>query len=336
MRRPQIWLTWAIGTVGAVVAAVVAPASQSSYHFDHKAYTGAIERVRDGMSVYRASILGLRDIDSTITQVRSLRQVGLVLLWAAIPASALQPAFFLVVVLGSVLIAAPMQRIPFVSLAIGVWLAKFGVFDGVDAWLLFELWAVPLILGTCLAWLRGRDWAAAACALGVLLIRETALLLPLGFLLAARAQRRSVRPWVTCIAVEAVALGLHWWWTTDYLADEGNEAALVGTGNIQAVATMTSFLVVPELVGLLLWGIGIVLLWKSALRGAVGLAAMPLTGFLVDRPYWGLLAMPLCLLALGGLDPWPGVRSDGASPTSPPPRDPATTTAPSGPPSTPP
>jgi hypothetical protein len=303
------WYVAAVGTVGAVVAAVVAPAEQDLRHYDHIGFENTIRLVKGGTGVYEAFQRGMADIGSVMTQARSFRQLGIFLLWAAIPSAALQPTFFLVVCLGSVLLAMPMQRYPWVALAIGAWLAKAGVFDGVDAWLLSELWAVPLILGCVLAWHRGHDNVAALCALGAMLIRETIVLLPIGMFFAARAKGRPVRPWLAAIAAAGVALAIHWWMASDHLAEEGHEAALWGTGTFDSVAMMTSFLVVPQVVGLVIWVVGLVKLWQSSLRGAVGLAAMPLTGLLVARPYWGFVAMPLALLALGGLPPWEDARS---------------------------
>jgi hypothetical protein len=296
-----------------VVAAVVAPTEQRRRHFDHIAFERAIERGKDGAGLYQAFVDGLAAIDSVVTQVRSVRQLWLLAAWVAIPAAALQPTYFGFVVLGSTAVAASMQRYPIAALLLAGWLARAGVFGGVDAWLLFELWCTPFILGSCLAWVRGRDGAAALAALGAVLVRETAVLLPLGMLVAARSQGRPIRPWVASLAAGAAALGLHWFWSIDHLADEGNEAAIIGTGSSGAVISMTHFIVLPAVVGLLLWVVGLVLLWRSALRGAVGLAAMPALGFLVDRPYWGFLAMPLCVLALGGLPPWPGPEEPGSS-----------------------
>jgi hypothetical protein len=180
------------------------------------------------------------------------------------------------------------------------------VFSGVDAWLLVELWAVPLILLPGVAWHGGRDGVAAALAFATVATRETSVLLPLGFLAAAWWLRRPVRPWLLALGGGAAVLGLHWWAASSHLYAEGNSAALAGTGSAVAVISMTSYLVLPDWLGLAVWCAGLVLLWRSELRPAVLIALTPLFGLVVNRPYWGFLAMPLCITALGGLPPWPG------------------------------
>ena len=59
---------------------------------------------------------------------------------------------------------------------------------------------------------------------------------------------------------------------------------------------------------------GLLLLWRSALRPTVALALMPLFGLVVNRPYWGFLAMPLCVVALGGLPPVAIIRAPAGTP----------------------
>jgi hypothetical protein len=257
--------------------------------------------VRGGEGLYQASVDGLAVIGASVDQARALRQPWIFQLWAAVPDSWLLPLFFAVVVLGSTALAVRLVTFKPAALLVGAWAATAGVFYGVDAWLLFELWAVPLVLGACLAWIHRLDWVAAACCVGAVALRETAVLLPLGFLAAAILQRRSPWPWIAGLATSAAILALHWSIAARYLDPEGRSAALLGTGSVDAVAYMTSFLVLPDALGVVLWAVGVALLWRSQLWPTVPLALMPLTGLLVNRPYWGFLAMPLCVLALGGL-----------------------------------
>jgi hypothetical protein len=294
-------ITVAVAAVAAAVGAVVAPTRQSSRHLDHKAYLATVRLVRGGEGIYQASVDGLAAIGASVDQARALRQPWMFAVWALVPDSWLLPLFFAVVVFGSTALAVPLVRVKPMALLVGAWAATAGVFYGIDAWLLFELWAVPLIIGACLAWVRRLDWVAAACCVGAVGLRETAVLLPLGFLAAAVVQRRSLWPWVAGLATSVAILALHWRLAADFLDPEGRSAALLGTGSIPAVGWMTSFLVLPDALGVVLWAVGLALLWRSQLRPAVPLALMPLTGLLVNRPYWGFLAMPLCVLALGGL-----------------------------------
>lgn len=312
--------TAAVATVATVVAAAVAPAHQDRYHLDHKAYEATVGFVRDGRGLYEASMDGLLVIGASVDQARAVRQPWLVGFWSLFPEGWLQPLFFVLVVLGSTLVTILLVRTKPAALLVWAWTATAGVFYGVDAWLLFELWAVPFILGSALAWVSGRDWAAVACCVVVCAIRETAVLLPLGYLAAALVLGRPWKPWVAGLATSAVLLAGHWILVADHLDPEGGSARLLGTGSLQAITWMTSFLVLPDLVGLVLWLVGLVLLWRSALRPTVLLVAIPFLGLLVNRPYWGFLAMPLCVAALGGLPPYdsnPPVHS-GATPAGSP------------------
>jgi hypothetical protein len=296
----------AIGTAGVaavatVVAAAVAPAEQGDRHLDHIAYEASIGFVRDGRGLYEASMDGLLEIGASVDQARAVRQPWLLGLWSLFPEGWLQPLYFLLVVLGSTLLTLLLVRCKPMALLVWAWAATAGVFYGVDAWLLFELWAVPFILASAVAWVSGRDWVAAACCVVVCGIRETAVLLPLGYLTAAVVVGRSWRPWVTSLATSAMLLAVHWALVADHLDPDGASARLLGTGSVRAISWMTSFLVLPDVLGPVLWVVGLVLLWRSALRPTVLLASIPLLGLVVNRPYWGFLAMPLCVASLGGL-----------------------------------
>lgn len=302
--RAATLATAAVATVATVVAAAVAPAEQGKRHFDHIAYEATIGFVRDGRGLYQASMDGLLEIGASVDQARAVRQPWLLGLWSLFPQGWLQPAYFVLVVLGSTLLTLLLVRTKPVALLVWGWTATAGVFYGVDAWLLFELWAIPLILGSAVAWVAGRDWLAAAFCVAVCAIRETAVLLPLGYLLAALALGRSWRPWIVGLATSGALLVGHWILVADHLDPDGGSAPLMGTGSLDAILLMTSFLVLPEALGLLLWGVGLVLLWRSALRPTVLLVAIPFLGVVVNRPYWGFLAMPLCVASLGGLPPY--------------------------------
>ena len=303
--------TAAAATIATIVAAAVAPAEQDRRHLDHIAYEASIGFVRDGRSLYQASMDGLLEIGASVDQARAVRQPWLLGFWSLIPDGWLQPAYFVLVVLGSTLVTIVLVRTKPVALLVWAWTATAGIFYGVDAWLLFELWAIPFILGSALAWVSGRDWVAAACCVVVCAIRETAVLLPLGYLVAALVLGRSWRPWVAGLATSAVLLAGHWVLVADHLDPDGGSAPLMGTGSFGAITWMTSFLVLPDLVGLLLWVVGMVLLWRSALRPTVLLVCIPLLGLVVNRPYWGFLAMPLCVASLGGLPPYASLTTPG-------------------------
>lgn len=321
---PSALATAAVAAVGTVLAAVAADPVQPRRHLDHIVYEATIRAVHHGQGAYDAFVASMDLIGADVDQVRVMREPWLFDGLALLPDRWLFGTFFAVVVLGSTLLAIPLVRLRPMALVVGGWLAIAGTLGGVDAWLLFELWCVPLLLAACLAHTRGRDGWAAACCVGAFLIRETVVFLPLGFLVAALVARRPWRPWVASLAGCTVGLGVHWALARSHLEPGGHSAPLLGTGDIQAVAHMTAFLVVPDLVGLLVWAAGLVCLWRTDLRPAIGLAALPVVGLVADRPYWGWLAMPLCLVGIGRyLDGF--TTAGAASSTSPSPPDRAAT-----------
>jgi hypothetical protein len=290
-----------IAAIGTVIAAVAAPGQNAIRHLDHKAFLDTVRRMRLGDGFYDAFDDAMGSIGADVDQLRVFRQPLLFEFWAALPASWLQPAFFVIVVFGSTWAASRISRRPAVGLAVGQYLAVAGVYGGIDTWLLCELWAVPFMLGSCASWLQGRDKLAAGLAAVAVLIRETAAPLPIGFALASLRSDRSTKPWLASLAVSAVGLFGHWWFAASHLEPGGTSVALWRTGGIGDVFWMTNFLVLPALVGMAVWMVGVVLIWRSALRPAIGVALIPLLGLFVSRPYWGLLTMPMCILALGGL-----------------------------------
>ena len=110
-------------------------------------------------------------------------------------------------------------------------------------------------------------------------------------------------------------LAFHWILVQDHLEEGGRSAPLNDTGDLLAVLKATSFLVAPWAVGFAVWALGLYCLWHSRLRPAVLMAAIPLTSLVFDRPYWGWLAMPLCIVGIGRVLGRGTTRA--ASPTSP-------------------
>lgn len=309
--------------VASALAAAAAPGRQRFRHFDHDAFREAIRRIHGGAGLYEGFVAGMNSIGSFPGQVRAVREPWLFGVLALLPTTWVQPAFFVSVVFASAAVSASIAARPMIGLVIGAYLALVGIYGGIDVWLVSELWCVPLILGACAAWLRGRDGWAAALVVAAVLVRETTAPLLFTFGAAALAQRRPLRPWGAGIGVTVAALALHWYLASDWLADEGNEAAVVGSGGLDAIARMTGLHLLGAPgghldaaldvntstlmngLGAVLWAVGVVLLWRSALRPALGVALVPLLGVLADRAYWGFLAMPVCLLALGGLPGYP-------------------------------
>lgn len=301
--------TQAVALVGAAVAAALAPVPPF-VHFDHLAHRTTLDLVRDGTALHEAVVAGQAAIGNAVSQVRSVREPWIFALWSLVPTSWVEVLFFVVVAGGSAVVIAPVLRFPPAALLVTAYLAWFGSYGEIEQWLLSEPWTAPLVLGACVAWVRGRWGLASAAAVAATLVRENCVLLQLGFLVFAWRSGRAVRPWAVGLGVTAASLVVHAALAAPHLHDEGHEAALLGSGDPAFVTNMTRLFGLPGLVGLGVWVAGLVLLWRSQLRPALPLALIPLSGFVVGRPYWGALAMPLCLAALGGLPPATGLWPD--------------------------
>jgi hypothetical protein len=258
--------------------------------------------MRAGEGYYAAMRQAFLDIDVTIGHARGYRLPTPFWFWELFPADLLYGVFLLVVVVGSLVlltrITTTVAALPWVTLVLLYAGRSTGFADEAnwEAWMLVELWVVPLILGTVVAWRSRRDGWAAALAAAATLCRETAAVLLIGGLIAAVVDRRPWRPW----AVSSVATGLaylaHVAVASGYADPPGTFAQLFGTGDgIDTVLYMTMWnLPGPVLIGAVLWALGCWRLWHRPERWLLApLFALPLTGLLVNRPYWGILLIPL-------------------------------------------
>lgn len=102
-------------------------------------------------------------------------------------------------------------------------------------------------------------------------------------------------------AVAAVVAG-HALLAGPHLAERGTEAPLLGTGGVDRVFTMAGVgLPGPDVVAVLLWAIALWWVLRDRdLRSFVApLLLLPVVGLFVGRDYWGLLVVPLELVAAG-------------------------------------
>lgn len=302
LRRRALLGAVVLSLVFAGWGAATAPERQTLRHLDHEAYELTLDAMRDGAAYYPAYRDAYGQLGVDLGRARAFRQPALFLLERLVPAGALLATFFVLPVLATSLLGAHLSAVPPVGALAGVWVARAGVLFGVDAWLLAELWAVPLVAGSCLAWLRGRAGAAAALACAAVLVREVAVLLLLGLLADAIWRRRAIRPYVVALVVSLAAYAAHVAVAGRYVVEPGNDADLLGTGDAGAVADMTGFLVFQEpVLGLLAWFAGLAAVVAFRLWPLLPLALLPLAGVVVDRPYWGWLFMPVLVACLPGV-----------------------------------
>ena len=272
---------------------------------DHVTFLHTLSEMRRGAGYYPAYRASFRDYGIRLGGPRSFRFPGLFLLWRWIPPPALYAAFLIIVVGGTAAILLFLTRRPLLILPVVAYLllagrTPGGAHGGVESWLLVEEWAAPLIAGCLLAWQRQRWWWAAGLAAAALLMREITLPLLAVGLVASIVVGHPRKPWLAAGFVGFGLFGLHSYLASTYTLPNGNEAALFGTGHPpSSVLGMTSWEVPGGVaVGFIVWALAAgrarhlgLIAWPAA-----GLLAIPLSGLLVDRPYWGLVVIPLAIL----------------------------------------
>ena len=270
---------------------------------DLKIYRETTDRMRAGESYYPAMTDAMTTFDAgPADSVRAYRLPTIFWLWRYCCQS--WPATFLLIVAIGVLVGA--ASVPMVGLGTVVWLAAGLHGTGLEAWPFLELWAVPFCIAAILAIRRDKWVWAAVFALCGSLIREQAVLVLLGGLVAAWRCRGVLWPWLVSITAWAGFFAWHVGQVRPYLAAVGKEQPLVVGGGLAAVVAMAG----PYTFGI---GLAIVVyaLWKTRWSAAWWLVApllvfIPLAGLAIARNYWGFLVLPTALAlagpALGGLD----------------------------------
>jgi hypothetical protein len=289
----------------AVVAAVVPSDPQALRHLDHTAFLRALEAMHRGRGFYDAYVAGCQASGIRLDHVRGFRQPWLLLALRPLPLGWLRPTFAVVVVgIGGALTSA-LSRRAIAGPIVASYLATVGILGRVDAWMLFELWAVPLLLASLLARQRRHPVLAVTLGVAACLVRETATLLLLGYCIDAllRRDRREALLALRAMGVAVSAFVVHLVIAAGHTVPTGNEATLAGTGSPGAVLRMVSAFPLVSMgaldaLGALLWVAALVVLVRSRLRPALPLALLPVLGLLVDRPYWGILVVPIVVVAL--------------------------------------
>lgn len=294
------------GLVGGIAAAMAGVygllvASQLQL-IDHIGFRDTASRMRSGQGFYTAYLDAFEEGFATrIGEVRGIRAPTIFLVWRWIPDDGLYLAYLgLVVVLTAVLLAAAVPERSFTALVPAGYLLLAGrSLDAphVDAWLLPELWAVPAIAGAILAYRRGHDAVAVGCVVLAVLIREVALVALIVGLGVAIITRRPLRPWVAGAAAAGAAWAAHVSTASDEIvASSGGVAGLRGSRRFPETVLDMMAWNAPEpahLFAVVAFGGAALALWRrrDLLIAALTLP-IPVYGIVVERSYWGILAVP--------------------------------------------
>lgn len=288
----ELRLVGAIAALAIIIAWALSAGPADTYDVDHLAHRQTAETMELGFHHAMDQAMIERD-GGPSGSVRSFRLPTLFWIWSVTGTDwatflAFLACFAIVLVW---LLPRPLG-VPVIILYLTV--NSFPLLDrGWQAqWLAVELWAVPVAMIGIALWWRRRDIPAAAVATSAAFLREHLALLLIGGLLQAWREGRRSWPWLTGLA----SFGLFYAWhaasTLPRLADVGAEAALWG-GGIDGFIAISSF-GIPG--GFLLWGLAF---WRCRRDWLpIPLLLLALAGFLVDRPYWGLMVVPMALLVI--------------------------------------
>jgi hypothetical protein len=290
----------ATAVLGAFVYSRALP-STTARHVDHLGFRGTAARMRSGEWFYSAYVDSFRDLDVDLGQIRGFRAPTIFLVWRWIPDELLYATYLVAIVgLTALLFSRAVPNRPVAGL-VGVvplvLVARYLYEPHYEAWMLCEAWALPALAGAVLAWSRRRDGVAAALLTMAVLIREIAGLALIGAVVLALRERRPVRPWLAGVVTVAAAWAVHAAIASRYVSDESNVAPLAGTAHFpESVLRMMSWNA-PEpayLVALVTFGAAVIALSRYPELSLAGpMLTIPLLGLVVDRPYWGILAVPV-------------------------------------------
>lgn len=293
-------ITAAVALAGIVAYPQVFP-DRGRGHFDHYVFLDVIRRMHGGPGFYSAYRDAFVDVGVTLGQTRSFRLPTAFLLYRVVPVGWLFALFLVVVVAGTTLLLLWLTERPVVVLPVTLYLLTTGRIPtfspgSSESWLLSELWCVPAIAGSLLAWKRERWWLAAGLAALAAITREHSALLLLGGLVAAHVDHRPRRPWLVAIGATGTVFVLHTVLASGYTQAGGTDATFLGTVDPPASLLHMMGWGIPttDLVGLALWAGAV---WALAHRRrdllpAGGLLMVPLFGFVTNRPYWGIVMIP--------------------------------------------
>ena len=302
---PTRWLIFVIGVI-AIAFVFLWPRPITGADADLVAYRRTLAAMSKGVDYYTAMEEALEGIDSAPSQIRSIRLPTAFYLWRTGIYEA--PVVFALISFTGAIVARSSG--PAIGLALVGWLSSVAFPFGYEQWGAVEFWCLPFVTSAILAIERDRWSGACALAFVAALLRELCAPLLLGGAFAAWRAKRPVWPWLVATAAWIGAFTWHAIQASSHLSAAGGEKELFLSGGLRSMV---------EMAGPYSYGIGLVVVTVAVIvaRGrpewwfAIGLVAgIPLIGLLIDRPAWGILALPT---AAALLPPWDRVKEEIAS-----------------------
>jgi hypothetical protein len=284
---------------------VLLPQTDPLVGIDHIVFRQAYEQMRAGSGYYEAMDGALRAVYGPSETLRAFRMPTVFLLWRCLPQESWLWVLFVILAGITGWAFLRLGRTPLAAPLVVIYLLATARYRGpqglVAQFMLTELWAVPALAGAALAWQRDRRVLAAALSLLAVLIRETTAVIILGGLIAAHRGRHRRWPWVAAGLAALGAYCLHAFCVWPYLVPPGagKESPLLGTADFpDSMLRMVGFgLPGGQVTGLILWTLAArwIWRWKESLWFPGIFLTLPLTGLILDRPYWGILVVPFTM-----------------------------------------
>jgi hypothetical protein len=271
---------------------------------DHHIDLRTVALMRHGLGYYDAMNRAMREVGhAPVDEVRAFRMPTVFLVWRWLPDERAIWILFVALVVLTATMTLRLTRFEFVAPALALLLfatAKLRTGSGwVDQFAVVELWVAPASVGALLAWKREKHALAAWLAFLAFAIRELAGGMLIVGLIVSLQSRRARMHWLAACAAASVLYLAHGDLAHRYLVAHGKgvELPLVGTGGAGAVVAMMGFaLPLGVLAGPLLWSAAVYRCCKVRSYLALGLLAVPLSGVLIARPYWGLVSLPAVVI----------------------------------------
>jgi hypothetical protein len=267
---------------------------------DHHIDLRTVALMRHGSGYYAAMNHAMHEVGhAPVDEVRAFRMPTIFLLWRGLPGDHTIYLLFVACVIATAVLASRLTRFRLVPPALALLLLATGKLRSGSGWVdqfaVVELWVALPSVAALVAWRRERRALAAWMAFAAFAVRELAGGMLLLGLVAALRDRRARAHWIAASALGAAYYGAHSLLAAPYLVTHGTgvELPLLGTGGAGAAVTMMGFaLPLGVVLGPVLWSAAVVQCCRRREVLALGLLAVPLSGVLIARPYWGLVSLP--------------------------------------------
>jgi hypothetical protein len=271
---------------------------------DHHINLRTVALMRHGLGYYDAMNRAMREVGhAPVDEVRAFRMPTVFLVWRWLPDERAIWIVFVALVVLTATMTFRLTRFEFVAPALALVLLATGKLRTGSGWLdqfaVVELWVAPASVGALLAWKREKRALAAWLAFLAFAIRELAGGMLIVGLIVSLQSRRARTHWIAACAAASVVYLAHGNLAGPHLVAHGKgvELPLLGTGGAGAVVAMMGFgLPLGVLVGPVLWSAAVYRCCTLRSYLALGLLAVPLSGVLVSRPYWGLVSVPAVVI----------------------------------------